>query len=78
MAQLKIELKLFVTLAAFAPENADNFTVQEGTTVAMLIRELKIPENTVKLIFVNGKKQDTSYVLKPGDRVGLFPPVGGG
>jgi len=78
LAQLKIELKLFVTLAAFAPENADNFTVQEGTTVAMLIRELKIPENTVKLIFVNGKKQDTSYVLKPGDRVGLFPPVGGG
>jgi len=78
LAQLKIELKLFVTLAAFAPENADNFTVQEGTTVTMLIRELKIPENTVKLIFVNGKKQDTSYVLKPGDRVGLFPPVGGG
>ena len=78
MAQLKIELKLFVTLAAFAPENADNFTVQEGTTVDMLIRELKIPENTVKLIFVNGKKQDTAYVLTPGDRVGLFPPVGGG
>ena len=78
MAQIKIALKLFVTLAAFAPENADNFTVQEGTTVAMLIRELNIPADTVKLIFVNGKKQDTAYVLKPGDRVGLFPPVGGG
>ncbi len=78
MAQIKIELKLFVTLAEFAPENTDNFTVQEGTTVEMLIRELKIPENAVKLIFVNGKKQDAAYVLKSGDRVGLFPPVGGG
>ncbi|MFO7911010.1 MAG: MoaD/ThiS family protein, partial [Desulfotignum sp.] len=78
MAQIIIELKLFATLAEFAPENADNFTVQEGTTVEMLIRELNIPADTVKLIFVNGRKQDTTYVLKPGDRLGLFPPVGGG
>lgn len=78
MAQIKIALKLFVTLAEFAPENADNFTVREGTTVEMLIRNLNIPADTVKLIFVNGKKQDTAYVLKSGDRLGLFPPVGGG
>lgn len=78
MAEIKIEIKLFVTLAAFTPENADNFTVQEGTTVEMLIRELNIPADTVKLIFVNGRKQDTTYVLQSGDRLGMFPPVGGG
>ena len=78
MAEIQIEIKLFVTLAAYAPENAGNFTVQEGTTVEMLIRELTIPEETVKLIFVNGRKQDTAYVLQSGDRLGLFPPVGGG
>ena len=78
MAEIQIEIKLFVTLAAFAPENAGNFTVQAGTTVEMLIRELNIPEETVKLIFVNGRKQDTDYVLQSGDRLGLFPPVGGG
>ena len=78
MTDIKIDIKLFVTLAAYAPENADNYTVQVGTTVEMLIKELNIPEDTVKLIFVNGRKQDASYMLQSGDRVGLFPPVGGG
>ena len=78
MAKIKITLKLFVTLAAYLPENADNFEVEEGTPVQTLITDLKIPGDTVKLIFVNGRKQDKAYVLKPGDRLGLFPPVGGG
>ncbi|HKL00137.1 MAG TPA: MoaD/ThiS family protein [Desulfotignum sp.] len=78
MTDIKIDIKLFVTLAAYAPENAGNYTVQASTTVEMLIKELNIPEDTVKLIFVNGRKQDASYMLQSGDRVGLFPPVGGG
>ncbi len=78
MAAIKIVLKLFVTLAAFLPEDADNFTIPEGTTVEMVMKDLTIPLDAVKLIFVNGKKQDSTYVLKHGDRLGLFPPVGGG
>lgn len=78
MADIKITLKLFVTLAAYLPEDADNFAVQEGTTVETLIESLKVPEDAVKLIFVNGRKQDKTYVLNAGDRLGLFPPVGGG
>jgi molybdopterin converting factor small subunit len=46
--------------------------------VQELIRSLQLPADAVKLIFVNGRKQDTTYVLEPGDRLGLFPPVGGG
>jgi sulfur-carrier protein len=78
VAEIKITLKLFVTLAAYLPEDADNFTVQEGTTVETLIESLNMPEDSVKLIFVNGRKQDKTYALKAGDRLGLFPPVGGG
>ena len=78
MAEIKITLKLFVTLAAYLPEDADNFAVQEGSTVGTLIKVLKIPPDTVKLIFVNGRKQEKTHVLKAGDRLGLFPPVGGG
>ncbi len=78
MAKIKITLKLFVTLTAYLPENADSFEVEEGTSVNTLIQDLNIPAETVKLIFVNGRKQNETYVLEPGDRLGLFPPVGGG
>jgi sulfur-carrier protein len=78
LAKIKIALKLFVTLAPYLPENADNYEVEKGTTVETLIKHLKIPSDAVKLIFVNGRKQDDTCVLKPGDRLGLFPPVGGG
>jgi sulfur-carrier protein len=78
LAKIKIALKLFVTLAPYLPENADNYEVEEGTTVKTLIKNLKIPPDAVKLIFVNGRKQDSDCVLTQGDRLGLFPPVGGG
>lgn len=75
---VQIELKLFVTLAGYLPENAGNHEIKEGQTIDDLIQDLGIPRELVKLIFVNGKKQESTYVLQDGDRVGLFPPVGGG
>ena len=78
MAKIHITLKLFATLAPYLPENADQFQVQAGTTVENVIQDLQLPPDAVKLIFVNGRKQDKTHVLEPGDRLGLFPPVGGG
>jgi molybdopterin synthase sulfur carrier subunit len=52
--------------------------VKENTTISDLISALKIPDDLVKLVFVNGVRQERTYTLKPDDRVGLFPPVGGG
>ncbi len=78
MAKILITLKLFATLAPYLPENADQFQIQAGATVGNIIQGLQLPPDAVKLIFVNGRKQDQTYVLEPGDRLGLFPPVGGG
>lgn len=75
---VEIELKLFVTLARYLPENPDRYPVPRGTTLEGLMDALSIPQDSVKLIFVNGRKQERAYVLSTGDRVGLFPPVGGG
>lgn len=75
---IQINLKLFVTLVRYLPPNNDKFNIKEGTTVEMLIKDLGIPEDSVKLIFVDGKKQDKTYCLKNNERIGLFPPVGGG
>ena len=55
-----------------------DFPVEEGTTVAGLADLLGIDPKDAKLIFINGRKGALDSVLAEGDRVGLFPPVGGG
>lgn len=75
---IHIDLKLFVTLSKYLPKNHQVHGIQEGTTIEQLIRDLGIPRDIVKLIFVNGKKENSDYCLQNQDRVGLFPPVGGG
>jgi len=75
---IKIELKLFVTLSGYLPDNSEGLEIPEGTTVDKLMADLGIPSELVKLIFINGKKQNRNYQLKNNDRLGLFPPVGGG
>jgi sulfur carrier protein ThiS len=56
----------------------DTLEVREGTTVKALLENLKVPMETVKLIFVNGTHAKDGDVLKDGDRLGVFPPVAGG
>jgi len=73
-----IEIKLFATLSQFQPESADRFEIQEGWTVGDVLARLKVPEKKAKLIFVNGVKSELSLTLSHNDRVGIFPPVGGG
>jgi len=75
---ITIDLKLFVTLSKYLPKEGGCFEIQKGTTVEKLILDFGIPLDVVKLIFINGKKEDLGYQLKHNDRVGLFPPVGGG
>jgi sulfur carrier protein ThiS len=75
---IQIELKLFVTLAKYLPGDGQAHEINEGTTVNDLIKEIGIPPDMVKLIFINGKKQEESYTIQHKDRVGIFPPVGGG
>jgi len=73
-----IELKLFATLAASAPVDADRFPIENGTTVGQLIERLNLPAAQAKLIFVNGIRRELDATLHGGERVGIFPPVGGG
>jgi molybdopterin converting factor small subunit len=73
-----ITLKLFATFAKHAPGGTSQYAVEPETTVETLLEELRIPVNQVKLIFINGRNSTLDTILKDGDRVGIFPPVGGG
>jgi molybdopterin synthase sulfur carrier subunit len=81
--KVKIELKLYASLGRYMPQallekEQGYLEVEEGTTIKVLLEDLKVPLDTVKLIFVNGIHAKENEVLKDGDRLGVFPPVAGG
>ncbi len=79
---MRIEIRTFATLAVYNkhPDIDKNATIliPSGSSVKNLINLLGIPEENIRLIFVNGRHSNSNQVLSEGDRVGLFPPVGGG
>ncbi len=75
---MQIQLKLFATLRALTPDNADSYPIAPGTTVGDIVTQLSIPAKDAKLIFINGVRKSLDTPLADGDRLGIFPPVGGG
>ncbi len=73
-----IDVRLFATLTQYLPVDSDKTPIPEDATVLDVIRFLGIPEADVKLAFVNSVQVSLDTVLHSGDRLGLFPPVGGG
>jgi molybdopterin converting factor small subunit len=76
--QAHIQIKLFATLQKFMPASAENYAIETGTTIRTLLQQIDLPENKAKLIFIDGVKAELTTVLKGGERIGIFPPVGGG
>ncbi len=75
---IRIQVKLFASLTHFLPESADKYEIESGETIRELLAQLNIPEEKAKLIFIDGIRANPDTTLKGGERVGIFPPVGGG
>jgi len=79
---ITVQVKLFATLRQHMPGLGigERFPVKlpDAASVRDLMQQLELPEEQVKLIFVNGLFQDLGHALSDGDEVGIFPPVGGG
>lgn len=75
---MPITLKCYATLAKHQPDNAAHLPVKPGETIRELLSRRGIPENQVAIIMLNGKSVDSAAPLSDGDRLGLFPAVGGG
>ena len=73
-----VQMKLFASLREYSPSDSENLPVSPGETVRDVLKRLGVPLSDVKLIFINGLKRELSSVLRGGERVGVFPPVGGG
>ena len=74
----QIQLKLFATLQEFTPPSADTYSIDQGISIFELLEQINMPREKAKLIFINGVKAELSSTLEGGERVGIFPPVGGG
>ncbi|MDP3426923.1 MAG: MoaD/ThiS family protein [Humidesulfovibrio sp.] len=75
---MHVTIKCFATLSRFTPPDAEAFAVEPGETVDDLVKRLGIPPGELKLVFINGAHVEPDAPLADGDRVGLFPAVGGG
>ena len=79
---MKVELNLYASLKRYMPDGTHTrpffMEEREGTTVRDILRQLKLPGDLVKIIFLNGLHAGEDAILKDGDRIGIFPPVAGG
>ena len=73
-----IQIKLFAGLQPFMPPSGEKYPVNPGISIHNLLEQLNIPQEKAKLIFIDGIKANLSSTLDGGERVGIFPPVGGG
>ena len=81
--EMKITVKLFATLLEFSPNRAFSgapfeYELPDDATLADLVAKLHLPDDLVKVMFVNGIICESDRVIMEGDSVGIFPPVGGG
>ena len=79
---MEIEVRLFANLAEYGPPaargGAARLELPEGATVRDLLSRLAIPDDTPRLLLVNGRDVDGSARLRAGDVVDVLPPLVGG
>lgn len=80
---MRIEVKLFATLRKHLPPGASGgkaiLVLEDGATIATLLRHLDIPPALAQMVLVNGEQtREFDRPLAEGDAVSIFPPVAGG
>jgi molybdopterin converting factor small subunit len=82
MGLIQVKVKLFATLRRFFPdydpEKGIDVKIEEGSTIESLIQALQLPQNEARVILISGISRKTSDVIKDGDQINIFTPLGGG
>ena len=79
---MQIEVRLFASLSKYRQHplmSQDGLMeIPSSASVGHLVDLLDIPRKEVTLIFINGIHATMDTQVNDGDRIGLFPPIGGG
>lgn len=76
-----MEVRLFANLRDRLPKETQGIASVElpsGASGADLAAKMAIPRDQPLIFMINGRRQPGTKLLQEGDRVGIFPPVGGG
>ena len=74
---MEVNVKLFATLreGRFKAEKAH---LEENSRVLDVLKKYELPLEGVAICLINGRDADNEHILKNGDTLSIFPPVGGG
>ncbi|AEF94510.1 thiamineS protein [Desulfotomaculum nigrificans CO-1-SRB] len=78
---MQLELRVYTGLEKYTGTRYGELIqveIASGSTIRDLLKKYNIPEKEVFSSLVNGLHKTLDTVLQEGDRVALFPPVGGG
>ena len=73
-----IRLDLKATLKRFLPDSHDSYSIDSEIRVKDLVKQLGIAEYEVNIVFIDGVLANLNSRIEGGERVALFPPLGGG
>ncbi len=78
----RVRVFLSATLRGFVdgydPHSGLEVPVDEPMEITELCGKVGVPWERVKIAMVDGKKVEGNHLVKGGERVALFPAVGGG
>jgi len=76
---ISVTVKFFATLREYGPEQ-EVITIPEKSEIKLLFDKYNIPNDERRaIILVNGRPhKDLNTILKDGDLISIFPPIGGG
>ena len=77
--KITVTVKFFAMLRDYGPIK-QTISVPENSTIKLLFKRYQISKEAWRtIIIVNGSPhKDLETVLKDGDTVSIFPPIGGG
>lgn len=76
-----IEVRLYATLRRYAAASLHgvlSVEIGQDATVAELLTAISVDLGEVHIIMINGVGSTLESILHDGDRLGIFPAVGGG
>lgn len=76
---ISVTVKFFATLRQYGPDK-DVLIIPENSKVRLLFEKYNIPKDERRaIILVNGRPhKDLNTIIKNGDIISIFPPIGGG
>lgn len=74
---MEIEVRLFATFRKDRWKNK-KILFENNVDIRDVLKSLEIKEEALGIALINGRHSESDSILKDGDVLALFPPIGGG